>query len=132
MIVDTNVLLCALGARGGRPSEKVRARVRRAREDAQPLTVLSATVLEAAYVLASAAAGFGWSRDAVAGAVEAVADEPGFEVEHASALRSAALTHRARAIDLHDCFLSALAVERSSRVLSFDDDFRRLGTRELP
>jgi len=37
-----------------------------------------------------------------------------------------------RSIDLHDCFLAALATERETRVLSVDDDFRRLGVRETP
>lgn len=132
MIVDTNALLCALGARSGPQTDAVRARVQRARESGETLTVLSATVLEAAYVLASVAAGFGWERVAVAAALEAITDEPGFDVEHASALRSAAATHRARAIDPHDCFLSALSTARQVRVLSFDNDFRRLGTQERP
>lgn len=132
MIVDTNVLLCALGARSGPPADAVRARVQSARDTDERLSVFSATVLEAAYVLASAAAGYGWERESVASAVEAVVDEPGFDVEHAAALRTAASTHRARAIDLHDCFLSALASATGTRVLSFDDDFRWLGTRERP
>jgi predicted nucleic-acid-binding protein len=132
MIVDTNVLIRSLGAAEDRQSAAVRARIARARTDGVTHTVLSATVLETAYVLASAAAGYGWERVDVAAAVTAITAEPAFEVEHASALRTAADTYRARSIDLHDCFLAAMAAERAIRVLSFDDDFRRLGVRETP
>ncbi len=90
--------------------------------------MLAATVLEVAFVLASAAAGYGWDRGAVAAALEAMIDEPGFAVEHGPALRAAAATYRARAIDLHDCFLDAIARERATRVLSFDADLARLGS----
>lgn len=132
MIVDTNVLLRAVGGRDDRRSVAVRERVRAAREDETTYSVLSATVLEVGYVLASAAAGYGWERQAVAAAITAITDEPAFAVEHACALRTAAETYRTRSIDLHDCFLAALAVERSTRVLSFDDDFRKLRVRETP
>jgi predicted nucleic-acid-binding protein len=98
--------------------------VRLARENGQTMTVFSATVLEAAYVLASRAAGYGWDRAAIAAAVSAVTEEPAFDVEHATALRLAAATHRERSIDLHDCFVAALAGDRATRVLSFEDDFR--------
>ncbi len=130
MIVDTNVLLRSVGGEDTRHTAAVHQRVRAARESGTTHSVLSATVLEVAYVLASAAAGYGWDRDDVAAAVTAITDEPAFEVEHASALRSAAETYRSRSIDLHDCFLAALAAERSTRVLSFDDNSRRLGIRE--
>ena len=132
MIVDTNVLLRSVGGGEDRQSAAVHARVRTSRENGTTHCVLAATVLEAAYVLASAAAGYGWDRDTVAAAVDAIVDEPAFEVEYATALRMAAETYRSRSIDLHDCFLAAVASERSTRVLSFDDDFRKLGVRETP
>jgi len=132
MIIDTNVLLRALGRDENRQTTSVRARIRTAREAGITYSVLSATVLEAAYVLASSAAGYCWDRSTVAAAIDAITEEPAFDVEHASALRTAADTHRNRSIDLHDCFLAALATERGTQVLSFDDDFRRLGVRETP
>lgn len=54
-------------------------------------------------MLESAAAGYGWDRDVVARAVEAVVDEPAFAVEHGEELSAAARTYRERAIDRHDC-----------------------------
>ncbi len=94
--------------------------------------MLAATVLEIAFVLESSAAGYGWERAAVAAAVAAIVDEPGFAVERGEALRVAAATYRARNIDLHDCYLDAVARERGTRVLSFDRDLARLGTGERP
>jgi predicted nucleic-acid-binding protein len=132
VIVDTNVLLRALEGDASAHGEAVRNRIETARATAQRLTVLSATVLEVAYVLESARAGYGWDRDVIARAVAAVIDEPAFDVEHCEALRQAAASYRARSFDLHDCFLSALANERHTRVLSFDDDLRRLGNSERP
>lgn len=132
MIVDTNVLLRALDRNPGAQTDAVRARIETARSTGGTLTVMSATVLEAAYVLESSRTGYGWDRDAVARAVEAIVDEPAFAVEHAQALRNAAERYRARSIDLHDCFLSLIAEQRNTRVLSFDDDLRRLGTGERP
>ena len=64
--------------------------------------------------------------------IDAILDEPAFAVEHATALRQAVVTYRSRSIDLHDCLLSAIAAQRGTRVLSFDDDLRRLGTAERP
>ena len=61
-----------------------------------------------------------------------LADEPGFAVEHGEQLRVAALTYRDRSIDLHDCYLDALAREHETRILSFDRDLARLGTGERP
>lgn len=83
-------------------------------------------------MLESSAAGYGWDRVGVAAAVEAIVDEPGFAVEHGSALRDAAATYGDRAIDLHDCYLDAIARERGRRVLSFDKDLARLGSGERP
>lgn len=132
MIVDTNVLLRALDGDTSTHGQAVRHRVENARETGHKLTVLSATLLEVAYVLESARAGYGWNRDDIARAVEAVLDDPAFEVEHSDALRNATTSYRARSVDLHDCFLSAVANERHTRVLSFDDDLRRLGNSERP
>jgi predicted nucleic-acid-binding protein len=81
---------------------------------------------------ASPAAGYGWDRADIARAIDAVLDEPAFVVEHADALRGAISSHRARSIDLHDCLLSAVAAERATRVLSFDEDLRTLGNSERP
>jgi predicted nucleic-acid-binding protein len=132
VIVDTNVLLRTLDRDPGAQGRAARERVTAARASGERLTVLSATVLEAAYVLESERAGYAWDRAAVAGAVEAIVDDPAFDVEHAAALRVAAASYRAKAIDLHDCLLSALATKRSTKVLSFDDDLRRLGPSETP
>jgi predicted nucleic-acid-binding protein len=131
-MLDANVLLRTLDRDPGAQGRAARQRVKTARETGGKLTVLSATVLEAAYVLESERTGYGWDRDAVAGAIEAVAEDPAFEVEHAGALRAAAASYRARSLDLHDCLLSALASERDTKVLSFDDDIRRLGNAERP
>ena len=132
MIVDTNVLLRSLEGATSAQAKAVRNRVRTAREAGERLTVLAATVLEAAYVLASQDAGYGWDRADIARAIDAVLDEPAFAVEHANALRSALSSYRARSIDLHDCLLSALAAERATRVLSFGEDLRKLGNSEHP
>lgn len=126
MIADTNVLLRALDDAGDQ-ARAARSRIEAARASGDQLTVLSATVLEVAYVLESARAGYGWDRDAVARAVEAIVNEPAFSVEHGEALRAAVAGYRERSIDLHDCLLSAIADQRGTRVLSFDDDLRRLG-----
>ncbi len=131
MIADTNVLLRILERDGGAHGRAARARVETARAG-EPIAVLAATVLEVAFVLESLEAGYGWGRDSVAAAVEAVADEPGFNVEHGSALRAAADTYRERTIDLHDCYLDAVARERDTGVLSFDGDLAKLGTGEHP
>ncbi len=132
MIVDTNVLLRILDGADGAESQAARARVAVAREHGERLSVLAATVLEVAYVLESAQAGYGWDRSAVTRAVTAVVDEPGFDVEHGGALRAATAAYQERAVDLHDCLLDAIARERKTRVLSFDADLRRLGTGERP
>jgi len=132
VIVDTNVLLRILEQDSGTQGRAARARVEAAREAGDTLAVLAATVLEVAFVLESRRAGYGWDHASVAGAVEAIADEPAFAVEHRDALRAAATTYRDRAVDLHDCFLHAIAAERETRVLSFDDDLRRLGSGERP
>lgn len=132
MILDTNVLLRTLDRDPGAQGIAARARVKAARASGEKLTVLSATVLEATYVLESKHAGYGWDRDAVAAAVEAIVDDPAFDIEHASALRAAAASYKMRSVDLHDCLLSAIATDRGTTVLSFDDDLRRLGTGEQP
>jgi len=132
VIVDTNVLLRALDGDTSAHGQAVRNRVETARRTGQKLTVLSATLLEVAYVLESARAGYGWNRNDIARAVEAVLDDPAFEVEHSEALRNAAASYRARSVDLHDCLLSAVANQRQTRVLSFDEDLRRLGNSERP
>jgi len=132
VIADTNVLLRALEGDTSAHGKAVRNRVETARATAETLTVLSATVLEVACALESARAGYGWDRDVIARAIEAVIDEPAFDVEHGEALRRAAATYRERSIDLHDCLLSAVANERQTRVLSFDDDLRKLGNSEHP
>lgn len=132
MIVDTNVLLRALDRDEGAQGSAVRARIETARSTGDALTVLAVTVLEAAYVLESARTGYGWDRKAIAKAIEAVVDEPAFAVEHGEALLTAAAIYAARPIDLHDCFLSAVGQERGLRVLSFDEDLRRLGNSERP
>ncbi len=131
MIADANVVLRILDRDSGPHGRAARARVQTARTG-EPIEVLAATVLEIAFVLESAAAGYGWDRVAVAAAVEAIVDEPGFAVEHAEALRVAAATYRARKIDLHDCYLDAVARERGMRVLSFDRGLARLGTGKRP
>jgi predicted nucleic-acid-binding protein len=132
VIADTNLLLRALDGDQGAQGHAARQRLRQARDTEQPLTVLSATVLEVVYVLESARAGYGWDRAAVADAVEAILDDLGLDVEHTNALRTAASSYRARSVDLHDCLLSALAGDRATQVLSFDDDLRRLGNHQAP
>ena len=133
MIADTNVLLRVLEGDPGSHGKAARARVATARETGEAMTVLAATVLEAAFVLESAAGGgYGWERDAITRAIEAVVEEPAFHVEHGAALRAAAATYRTRAIDLHDCLVDAVARQSATRVLSFDRDLRRLGTGERP
>jgi predicted nucleic-acid-binding protein len=131
MIADANVLLRILDRDDGAHGRAARARVETARSG-EPISVLAATTLEVAFVLESAAAGYGWDRAAVASAVQAITDEPGFTVEHGEALRAATETYRDRKIDLHDCFLDAIARERGTRVLSFDADLARLGSGERP
>lgn len=131
MIADANVVLRILDRDSAAHGRAARARVETARSG-EPIELLAATVLEIAFVLESSAAGYGWDRAAVAAAVEAIVDEPGFAVEHGLALRAAAATYRARTIDLHDCYLDAIARERGVRVLSFDRDLARLGTGERP
>jgi predicted nucleic-acid-binding protein len=132
VIVDTNVLLRALEGDATAQGRAVRRRIEAARESSEKLTVLSATVLEVAYVLESEPAGYGWGRDDVAGAIDAVLDEPAFSVEHDVALRDATALYRSRSIDLHDCMLGAIAGKRRDRVLSFDQDLRKLGNGERP
>lgn len=131
MIADTNVLLRLLERADDAHGRAARGRVEAAREG-EPITVLAATALEVGFVLQSTEAGYGWDRDTVASAIESIVDEPGFDVEHGNALRAAAAAYRERAIDLHDCFLDALARGRGTRVLSFDRDLARLGTGERP
>lgn len=131
MIADANVLLRILERDPGAHGRAARARVEAARAG-EPIDVLAATVLEVAFVLESSAAGYGWDRVAVASAVEAMVDEPGFALEHGEALRVAAASYRGRKVDLHDCYLDAIARERDTRVLSFDKDLARLGTGERP
>jgi len=131
VIADTNVLLRVLERDVGVHGRAARARVEAARAG-EPITVFSATVLEVAFVLESVQAGYGWDRDSVSAAVVAIVDEPGFAVEHGDALRVAATTYRDRSIDLHDCYVDALARDRETRVLSFDRDLARLGTAERP
>jgi predicted nucleic-acid-binding protein len=53
-------------------------------------------------------------------------------VERADALRTAVTEYRARSVDLHDCLLNAVAAERDTAVLSFDEDLRRMGHHEFP
>jgi predicted nucleic-acid-binding protein len=127
VIADTNVLLRALDGDPGDQGSAARERISQARDTGQRLTVLSATLLEIVYVLQSAKAGYGWDRNAVADAVEAILDDPGLDVEHAGAVQVAAARYRAQSVDLHDCLLSALANERGTKVLSFDDDLRTSG-----
>ena len=131
MIADANLVLRILDRDASAHGRAARARVERARAG-EPIGLLAATVLEVAFVLESAAAGYGWDRAAVASAIDAIVDEPGFSVEHDTALRAAAATYRDRNVDLHDCLLDAIARERGTRVLSFDRDLRRLGTGERP
>lgn len=131
MIADTNVLLRALAPDAGSQARAARARVEAARVG-EPIVVFAATVLEVAFVLESAQAGYGWARTFVADAITSIIDEPGFTVEHDAALRVAATTYRDRSIDLHDCYLDALARDRATHVLSFDRDLARLGTGERP
>ena len=131
MIVDTNLLLRIIERDAGAHGQAARARVEEARIG-EPLTVFAATVLEVVFVLESGQAGYGWDRESVSQAVEAIADEPGFAVEHGEQLRVAALMYRDRSIDLHDCYLDALAREHETRILSFDRDLARLGTGERP
>ena len=132
MIVDANVLLRALEGGASAQARAVRRRIEAARGSSEKLAVLSATVLEVAYVLESEPAGYGWERVDVARAIEAVLDEPAFSVEHHHALRDATAVYRSRSIDLHDCLLSAIAAEQNDRVLSFDKDLRKLGNAEQP
>jgi predicted nucleic-acid-binding protein len=132
VIADTNVLLRALDSSPGDQGSAARERISQARDTGQRLTVLSATLIEVAYVLESTQAGYDWERNAVSDAVEAILDDPGLNVEHAAALRVAAVSYRTRSIDLHDCLLSALAQERHTKVLSFDNDLRRLGNHQRP
>lgn len=131
MIADANVLLRILEGDRGAHGHAARARVETARAGDR-IGVLAATVLETSFVLESSAAGYGWDRGAVADAVQAIVDEPGFAVEHGRALSAAATTYRNRGIDLHDCYLDAIARERRTRVLSFDSDLTRLGSGEQP
>jgi predicted nucleic-acid-binding protein len=132
VIADTNVLLRALDADSGPQARAVRARIEAARTEDARITVLSATVLEVAYVLESAAAGYGWDRPDVSRAIDAIVNEPAFNVEHGEALATAASTYRSRSIDLHDCLLAAVAAQRGTRVLSFDAELRKLGIGEKP
>jgi len=132
MIVDANVLLRSLEDATGAHGKAVRARIQTARASGERYTVLSATVLEVAFVLESSNAGFGWTREDVARAVEAIIDEPAFEVEHPGALRAAAGQYRRRSIDLHDCLIDAVAQQRHTHALSFDRDLHKLGHAERP
>ncbi|MFT4034091.1 MAG: PIN domain-containing protein [Patulibacter sp.] len=132
MIVDANVLLRILDGEEGAHAVAARGRVRDARDSGRVLHVFAATVLEVAFVLQSQRTGYGWARDDVAAAIDAIVDEPAFACEHGEALREAAQHYRARSVDLHDCYLHALAEQRGTRVLSFDDDLRRLGSGEKP
>jgi len=92
VIVDTNVLLRALDRDASAHAKAVHLRVESARASGETFTVLLATVLEMVYVLESSRAGYGWDREVVAQAVQAVIDEPAFDVEHSTALRAAART----------------------------------------
>ncbi len=132
MILDTNVLLRTLDRDPGTQGLAARTRVKAARDSGEKLSVLSATVLEAAYVLQSPHTGYGWNRDTIAAALEAILDDPAFDVEHATALRAATTSYKSRSIDLHDCLLHAIATDQGTTVLSFDEDLRRLGTGEQP
>jgi predicted nucleic-acid-binding protein len=126
------VLVRSLERATNAQAKAVRARIENARETGERLIVLSATVLEVVYVLQSSSARFGWERDDIARAVEAIVDEPAFDVEHGGALRGAAGQCRTRSVDLHGCLLDALAQARDTRVLSFDRDLHKLGHAERP
>jgi len=132
VIADTNVPLRALDADAGRQATAVRARIEAGRTTDARITVLAATVLEVAYVLESAATGYGWDRQDVARAIDAIVNEPAFDVEYAEALAAGTATYRSLSIDLHDCLLAAVATRRGSRVLSFDADLRKLEIGEKP
>lgn len=132
MIVDTNVLLRSLDRTAQPQPLAAGRRIASARAARVRLTVLSATMLEMAFVLHSPNAGYHWDKSDVVDALEAVLDDEAFAVEHSVAMKTAVSTYRTRSMDLHDCFLSALANERDIKVLSFDDDLRKLGNRELP
>lgn len=132
MIADANVLLRALDREDPPQARTVRARIETARSSEAKLTVLAATVLEVAYVLESARAGYGWGRKDVARAIAAIVAEPAFDVEHSEAIADALRTYRTRSIDLHDCYLASVATQRGTRVLSFDEDLRKLGVGEEP
>ncbi len=131
MIVDTNVLLRLVERASGTQARAARMRVEAARAG-ESLAVFAATILEVAFVLESVPAGYGWDRGSVTSALEAITDEPAFDIEHRDVLRVAAATYRDKSIDLRDCYLDALARERDTRVLTFDRDLRRLGTGERP
>jgi predicted nucleic-acid-binding protein len=132
VIADTNVLLRVLDADSGQQATAVRDRIETARTADARITVLAATVLEVAYVLESAGAGYGWDRQDIARAIDAIVNEPAFDVERGDALATAAETYRSRSIDLHDCLLAAVANQRATRVLSFDADLRKLRISEEP
>jgi predicted nucleic-acid-binding protein len=132
MLADANVLLRGLDGSESPQSEAVRKRIEAARADGLKFTVLSATVLEAVYVLESAQAGYGWNRRDIASAVTAIVNEPAFDVEHGEPLAEAASVYGSRSIDLHDCLLAAIAGRDGTRVLSFDAVLRKLGVAEQP
>jgi predicted nucleic-acid-binding protein len=115
VIADTNLLLRALDGDQGAQGHVARQRLRQARDTGQPLTVLSATVLEVAYVLESARAGYGWDRAAVADAVAAILDAPGLDVEHANALRTAASSYQVRRCEPRSTARSSRTASRSPK-----------------
>jgi predicted nucleic-acid-binding protein len=94
--------------------------------------VLACTVLEVTYVLKSPRTGYGWDCATIADAITAIAEDPALDVEHSNALRMAVAEYQVRSVDVHDCLLSAIAAERGTVVLSFDQDLRRLGHHESP
>jgi predicted nucleic acid-binding protein len=126
MLIDTNVLLRVFDGPGQPQYDEARRRIVACIEAGEPLRVLSATVMEVAFVLASVEAGYGLSREEIVQALSAVLEDPSLTVDDVAILRRAVQLFAQHPIDLQDCYLAAAAEATGERLFSFDKDFDRL------
>jgi len=130
LIIDTHVLLRLVDGPDGPDGPQyaqVSAALEQALKQGERIIVTAATMHEVVFVLASARTGYGYTRTEVAAEVAWLLDTPELDVEHASALRHAAASYAEhKAIDFHDCYLSALGRVVDQRVFSLDEDFDKL------
>jgi predicted nucleic-acid-binding protein len=126
MLVDTYVLLWVFEGPDQPQYDEARWRIVACIEAGEPLRLLSATVMEVAFVLARADAGYGLSREEIAKALTTIIEDPSLTVDGAAILSRAVQLFVQRSIALQDCYLAAAAEATGERLFSFDKDFDRL------